>query len=120
MGLDVSHDCWSGSYTSFGRFREALTEVAGLGSLNSFHGFGGKKEFPQGDALVTLLDHSDCDGEIASADCAPLADRLEQLIPALEARERDSTSPYSHAERARRFIAGLRVAAAAGENVEFF
>lgn len=120
MGLDVSHDCWSGSYTSFGRFREALTEVAGLGSLNSFQGFGGNKEFPQGDALVTLLDHSDCDGDIASADCGPLADRLEQLLPALEAREQGASSLLSHSERARRFIAGLRVAAAAGENVEFF
>lgn len=120
MGLDVSHDCWSGSYTSFGRFREALCELGGFGRLHSYQGFGGTKEWPDGDALIKLLDHSDCDGDIASADCGPLADRLEQLLPALEAREQGASSLLSHSERARRFIAGLREAAAAGENVEFF
>lgn len=30
MGLDVSHDCWSGGYGSFNIFREALAKAAGI------------------------------------------------------------------------------------------
>lgn len=30
MGLDVSHDCWSGGYTGFNHWRNILTELAGF------------------------------------------------------------------------------------------
>ncbi len=62
------------------------------------------------DILHVLLSHSDCDGEIASADCGPLADRLETLKPEMD---------HDWAESTQRFIDGLRDAAAAGENVVF-
>jgi len=115
MGLDTSHDCWSGSYGSFGAWRAKLAEVAGFGDLNSYEGFGGSRQWPQtNDALIVLLNHSDCDGEIAAEYCAPLADRLEGLLPAME------VAGGLHSERTRRFIEGLRVAAEANESVEFF
>lgn len=68
------------------------------------------------DPLITLLDHSDCDGEIEAVDCAPLADRLEELLPDLPAH----TGPHDDwTDKTRMFIDGLREAAAAGEAVEF-
>lgn len=113
MGLDTTHNCWHGAYSSFMRWREAVCEVAGYGDIHKRQGFGGCKPWPTKDALVILLNHSDCDGEIASKDCAPLADRLEQLLPALR------NKGVEHAERAEDFIKGLRLAAARGEDVEF-
>ena len=73
--------------------------------------------------LISLLRHSDCDGEILAAECAPIADALEALLPRL-----DATVPHPGIERAVydgvraatvRFIAGLRDAAAKRENVVF-
>lgn len=79
------------------------------------------------DPLVVLLSHSDCDGEIAVKDCDPLADRLEEIVPILEARDADATNISHHrrgmydgyAPAARRFAAGLREAAKANEPVDF-
>ncbi len=68
--------------------------------------------------LHILLNHSDCEGEIAAADCTPIADALEALLANLPDEEggghignwRDTT---------KRFITGLRLAAQKNENVEF-
>ena len=71
------------------------------------------------DPLVVLLDHSDCDGEIAPEDCNLLADRLEQLLPQLAELEDDQGHIGDWREKTQRFITGLRAAAVAGEAVEF-
>jgi hypothetical protein len=112
MGLSTSHDCWSGSYTAFGRFRKALAEAAGLGSLDEYTGYkkDGTKDFDPKDPLTVLLAHSDCDGEISWQDCKALADRLEELIPSLSER---------HAADAQQFADGLYDAASDRQNVEF-
>lgn len=68
--------------------------------------------------IFILLHHSDCDGELQWEDCGPIADELEKLLPKLPIGEagghignwRDKTAA---------FIAGLRKAAAAKENVQF-
>lgn len=70
------------------------------------------------DALHELLYHSDCEGEIPFESCAAIADSLERLLPLMPTGDggghigdwKDKTSD---------FIAGLRAAAAANENVEF-
>lgn len=113
MGLNVSHDCWDGSYSRFDRFRNAIAVAAGLGKLSTFVGFGGQRRFPDAasEPLVVLLDHSDDDGEIAASDCAPLAARLDEIAPLLDEDD--------FAQRAHAFAAGLRGAAAANEPVEF-
>lgn len=76
-----------------------------------------------GDAITVLLNHSDCDGFIAAADCTHLADRLEELIPALDAMQQDEAGHVARAGgfggAARKFVAGLRRAAEAGEDVGF-
>jgi hypothetical protein len=65
--------------------------------------------------------HSDCDGEIKLEHAPLLADRLEQLLPALP----DESTATGHIERygwrgtTQRFIDGLRQAVAEGEAVDF-
>lgn len=39
MGLDCSHDAWSGAYSAFMRWRTMLAEVAGLPPLELMEGF---------------------------------------------------------------------------------
>jgi hypothetical protein len=128
MGLDTTHDCWHGAYSAFHRWRAKICEVAGYGKLGDYEGFRddvsgdhGSKPWPKGDPLVVLLSHSDCDGEIGTKDCAPLADALEQLLPALDRAEGGGghVDRGGYAGWTRQFIKGLRRAAAAGEDVEF-
>lgn len=142
MGLDTSHDCWHGSYSAFNRWRDKLAEVAGYTGHPNANGsttididwgciegvigrdLDGKWPFmpvrPDGtpDPLIVLIAHQDCDGEIQAEFCAPLADRLEELIPLLgEEDGRGHVGLYRDATQT--FIAGLRNAAKAKESVEF-
>lgn len=119
MGLDTSHDCWHGAYSAFKRFRVKLCEVAGYGDLEQREGFGGSKPWPESDPLVKLLNHSDCDGEIAWQDCTPIADRLASLLPALEVAGDGGGHIGSYHAVTVQFIAGLRLAASQEENVDF-
>jgi hypothetical protein len=66
------------------------------------------------DPLIVLLDHSDCDGDIAAFDCAPLAKRLEELLPQIP-----DGGVWNWPRLTQQFIDGLWAAAAAGEVVEF-
>ena len=70
------------------------------------------------DPLITLLNHSDCDGEIAASDCGPLADRLAELLPQLP-DGKDWGHIGDWRVKTQTFIEGLRAAAAAGEAVRF-
>lgn len=119
MGLDTTHDCWHGAYSAFGRWRRLICQVAGLGDLNDYEGFGGGKPFPKDAPIVALLDHSDCDGEISASACGPLADALEAMLPALDLAGDGGGHIGFFGDKTRTFIAGLRKAAEAGEAVEF-
>lgn len=124
MGLDISHDCWHGAYSAFMRWRRAVASVCGI-DLERMEGYaeGGIlwSSLPA-DPVHILLNHSDCDGEIALDDEIPLAQRLEELAPVLE--KYDATHQMgghlpSAAAAARKFAEGLREAHALGEIVEF-
>jgi hypothetical protein len=123
MGLDTTHDCWHGAYSSFMKWRKALCRAAGRGDLLSYVGFGGDRAWPDPsiEPLVHLLNHSDCEGYLEVEQLMPIADRLDELQP--ELRDIDNTDhcngPWSHAEKARAFAAGCRLAASLGERVEF-
>lgn len=85
MGLDTSHGCWHGSYGSFDHFRTALAAAIGI-DLHDMQGFvedGLCTPWmdPADEPLVYLLDHSDCEGEIAVKALAPLAKRLREVAP---------------------------------------
>jgi hypothetical protein len=126
MGLDTSHDAWHGAYSAFARFRAGLARAAGMpgGPLRDWFERDAAPYLPISwdvlgpDPLIVLLDHSDCDGEIAAADCGPLADRIEELIPLLPGAD-DPGHIGSWAKKARQFVAGLRLAASRGEALDF-
>ncbi len=87
----------------------------------SMQGFGGKTPWSSlgKDPLIVLLNHSDCDGIIKAKDCAPLADRLEKLLPALRSEGDGGGHIGSYEEKTRQFINGLRLAASRNEDVDF-
>ncbi len=120
MGLDTSHDCWSGGYVSFNTWRTEVARAAGFPDLNDMEGYGGETEWLhyRNDALVHLLHHSDCDGEIAWQNCEAIADRLEEILPSMQGFP-GSFALDLYRTWTKRFVAGLRVAAAAQENIEF-
>ena len=134
MGLDTSHDCWSGPYSQFMRWREWLNLFvmldradAGDEAARTISHMGATREAiekawedghyaDQSVPINVLMQHSDCDGEIAADVCAPLADALQSLAD----RRMQQRGLYDEKRPAtERFIAGLREAAAAGEAVEF-
>jgi hypothetical protein len=85
MGLDTDYDCWHGPYSAFNRFRHALAAKIGI-DLDSMEGFqrdpargATRWDLLKPDPLLTLLNHSDCDGWIEADDCAPLAARLREV-----------------------------------------
>jgi hypothetical protein len=121
MGLDTSHNCWHGPYSAFNRFRHEIAKAAGI-PLDSMEGYEPMFPTPEedqaervswekykSDPICILLDHSDCDGEIANEHCLALAARLEEIAPKL----------IQGGLMALRFAKGLRDAAEAGEDVEF-
>lgn len=138
MGLDTTHDAWSGAYSAFSRFRNALAKAAGYETIEIKHretvlidwahfteenyfGLWGDVVPCSGvgpDPLLYLIVHSDCDGHLEPEHCAALADRLAELLPALAGLDGGGHLGNVHAA-ARRFIDGCRAAADAGERLEF-
>ena len=122
MGLDVSHDAWSGAYSAFHRFRCRLAEAAGLPPLDSMQGFAadGTPWTDCPSVLKVLLHHSDCDGVIEVEHLIPLADELERLAPLMgESGDGHIGRNGGFSACALRFANGCRLAAAAGEPLEF-
>lgn len=127
MGLDVSHGAFSGSYSAFNRFRQAICKAMG-GSFppheEDFLSDGAGPEpasWYWGDdysekthpGLFALISHSDCEGEISPSDCDAIARELEAVLPRLDVLG----IGFGHIQRdggygavARRFIAGCRKA----------
>ena len=145
MGLDVSHDCWHGAYSAFMRWRCKLAEVAWGVNLCELEGFypvmsyaptadnkrayldyrgpvpENGRPWPQvaeGNPLKVLLLHSDCEGILEHAVLAPLADKLEELLPYLpDVEDTGHIGVWRHKTQA--FIDGLRLAHEEGDDVEF-
>lgn len=149
MGLDCSHGAFSGAYSAFNRFRQAVCAAAG-GSYPPHWLYDEKGEFVRTENGFIVIDrskdsdtwyiddkyspethpglweffsHSDCDGEIASEVCAKLAEEMEALLPAIEALNWEANG---HIARdggfiavTERFIAGCWAAAAEGKPLEF-
>jgi hypothetical protein len=72
------------SYSGFHEFRHKVAAAAGMGSLDDYIGFGGKKPFPSVDdePIVELLNHSDCEGDLSPEQCNAIGPRLRDLIAA--------------------------------------
>ncbi len=138
MGLDTTHDAWHGAYSAFSRWRDTLAKAAGYwvapikfddgitrdtiiidwGHVTPANNMGEWDETPA-DPLVVLITHSDCEGAIHPEQAGPLADRLEELLPALEGKD-GGGHIGNYVDKTQTFIDGLRAAVEAGEPVEFF
>ena len=130
MGLDVSHDTFTGAYSAFHRFRIAVARATG-GDIHQTDSWPMEAYFELGPghdneshpALFEFLGHSDCGGEIDPVTAGKLADEMEVLLPALDAMG-DGGGHLARAGGygavARRWIAGCRRAAQAGEPLEFY
>jgi len=115
MGLSFSHGdaCWS--YSGFMHFRKKLAMDAMGIELNKMVGFGPKANRSWEhikNPLVTLLNHSDCDGWILPRDCKA----IEPLL-----REAVSHWPDNHYDKkmALRLADGMKKAAKTKRGLEF-
>ena len=131
MGLDTTHGAFHGAYSSFNRFRQAVTRTM-CGSWPPHNDLSldperwyfddermNRESHP---GLFVLMEHSDCDGEISPGDCFLVANDLDALADDMEREglgvghtRRDG----GYAEVARQFARGCRAAARASEPLEF-
>lgn len=130
MGLDCSHDAFTGAYSSFDRFRRAVAYVIG-GSwpphedpkLNDNEWYWGDNYCGETHpGLKIFFCHSDCDGELSPEECELVAHDLEELLPKLEKMGlgiKQTAAAGGYAAVARQFIAGCRAAAANNEPLTF-
>lgn len=145
MGLEVSHDAWTGSYGAFSAWRAALAGTAGYEvtadrdekgriSLKELtdaqYGVADWQITPDrldgewngeepADPLLVLLLHADHTGYIHPGQALPLAERLEQLQPKLAGFTKDPEDEMGLETATRQFAEGLRRAAGYGESLVF-
>jgi hypothetical protein len=118
MGLDTTHDCWHGSYSSFGTFRKELAKSIGEDYENLL-GLGGSKTPEQVNHPINpLLFHSDCDGELSVEECESIVQGIDMILEGLKPREDDETE-YGFRGRLIQFKEGCQEAISLGEKVEF-
>lgn len=131
MGLDCSHGAFHGAYSAFNRFRQAVASAAGGSypphdndALDQNRWYAGNWKNPERPGLTEFFNHSDCDGKIAPALCAVIADEIEALLP--EIARQAPRFDGGHIDReggmyqvAKNFIAGCREAASLAEPLTF-
>ena len=89
MGLDFNHPgadgtrttcCPQWAYDRFSQFRSRLAEAEGF-NLREMQGFGGHQGWDGVESdLKSLLNHSDCAGDLTPAECAQVFPRLRQIV----------------------------------------
>lgn len=133
MGLDVSHDAFSGAYSSFNRFRQFVMRSIGGSfpphedkSLDGglwYWGEGYTHEANEG--LYEFFMHSDCDGIIEPKMCRKIANELEAILPRIEelAKTEESRGHIlrdgGYVEVTKKFIAGCKIAAKRRQKLKF-
>lgn len=116
MGVTIRPGGASWAYSGFMRFRERLAQAEGI-NLRDMKGFGGQKswELPNGSpatSLAPLLRHSDCEGFLASYDCASVLPRLRHIVSGWPEDDYDTQQAWA-------LIAGMEHAASHGCALEF-
>lgn len=143
MGLTISHDCYQGSCTSFNYYRAELQKALGMPPLKLMEGYYNPRnvfetveagisqpnaaqkalfdaipfnwEALEGDPILELMLHSDCEGSIPWENCLNIADTMEYLLQKLPGIG-EFGSPHTLTVQ---FIAGLEEAFKNKEDVEF-
>lgn len=132
-GPELVDEILQRSCSGFGRWRVSLAEAAGIGSRGEDYGPGPdidyrpyahknyQGEWDEGtepeDPLYLLFIHSDWDGMLPHKYMAPLADRLEEILPNMRPDEVFYAS--SDLGTTEKFIAGLRTAHEEGYGLIF-
>lgn len=119
MGLDTTHDCWHGAYSSFNEFRYELGRRIGinLDDYKGYHGNGTKELTSIAHPLMPLFNHSDCDGELSVEECKQIVSGLNGVIEAAVPEDKDS--PFSFLRKVVQFRDGCLLAISKNEIVEF-
>ena len=122
MGLDCSHDAFSGGYGRFNRFRQLVCSAAGgkfpphddpqldNGLIYYSDDFTGTSH----PGFHEFMSHSDCEGDISPEMCAMVANDLEELLPKIKEIDENGFKWTSQ------FIKGCREAHALNEPLEFY
>lgn len=114
MGLDVSHDCWSGSYSRFMQFRRAIADSLGF-DIDEMKGFDGQKSWEGvcSDGWKVLLYHSDCEGEISVEESKLLLSEMTSHLEKFKAH----APPW--VDRYVQFMNGVKDAVDSNEEIDF-
>lgn len=116
MGLDTTHNCWHGPYSSFHRFRKSLAAQIGI-NLEDFEGYNGDKRFEDvNHGIIPLLDHSDCDGELSVEESKQIVEGLNNI---LENFDENLPQDYNFKEKIIQFRDGCIDAIEKGEEINF-
>lgn len=111
MGLQCSHDAWSGSYSSFDNFRQAVATTCQLPWPIPW-------DSPIHPGLKLFLTHSDCEGRFEPEECKLVAEGLESILDNIWTE--NEYWPGRNRDDTRNFIRGCRKAWEAGEYLEFW
>lgn len=131
MGLDVTHDAFSGAYSAFNRFRQVVAKAAGCSYPNHTEDFvSGDETIPLAEldqgryytpsgfnktnpGLTAFFVSNDCEGTFSPKVCKQMADEMEAVLHGIDAQGSD----WGHIERdggfgavARKYITGCRLA----------
>jgi len=82
MGLDTSHNCFHGPYSTFNRFRRSLAQQIGI-ELYDYYGYNenGTKNLDDIEHdLMPLFNHSDCDGVLTVEECKRIVNGFNQVL----------------------------------------
>ena len=122
MGLDTTHDCWHGPYSSFNRFRHQLAEQIGI-NLDEYAGYsdkeGGKNLADIPHKIMPLLNHSDCDGRLTVKEAKSIAEGLEEILEKVTDTNSMNVDALGFAAQIERFINGCKDAVSKKEMIKF-
>jgi len=121
MGLDTTHGCWCGAYSSFASFRKDLARQIGISNLNSMVGFGGNIPWTPyiNHDLYPLLNHSDCDGEISPSDAGLIIRGLDAILADVDINKLFEYDVVDFVHLVKRFRDGAQLAFESNEEISF-
>lgn len=136
MGLDTTHDAFSGGYGTFNKFRSIIAKAAGVSyppherplvcsdgdviidpSDNLIYVPGTKEDFRnRNPGMAAFLFSNDCEGEFSPKICKQMADEIEAVLPKITFDDREHT----YIEIAKRYISGCRLAYSKRQKLRYF
>lgn len=119
MGLNTTHGCYDGPYSTFNRFRYSLGHQIGI-NLSDYKGYGndnGKNLYDIEHELMPLFNHSDCDGELSVEESRSIVKGLDKVLKNFNEK---IEADYNFKEKIKTFREGCLLAIKNNEIVEFF